>query len=137
MPMNLHSQQCVGCFCATQLAAGEEVAASYSNYLFLTAAVKQIYDKRSAAQPARPAASQLQRNYNEFKLHKQKQIKLKLFVFIHHIARTLRYSIWNLRKLKFTILHELLQCISKHTTLFNQTQFLNTSAVTLQWKCRS
>ena len=38
-----------------RLLRSEEVAASYSNYLFLTAAVKQIYDKPSAAQPARPA----------------------------------------------------------------------------------
>ena len=36
-----------------------------------------------------------------------------------------------------TILHELLQCISKHTTLFNQTNlFRDTVWATLQWKSR-
>ena len=36
-----------------------------------------------------------------------------------------------------TILHELLQCISKHTTLFDQTNlFRDTVWATLQWKSR-
>ena len=40
-------------------------------------------------------------------------------------------------ELYITILHELLQCISKHTTLFDQTNlFRDTVWATLQWKSR-
>ena len=43
--------------------------------------------------------------------------------------------IWKIQDI--TILHELLQCISKHTTLFDQTNlFRDTVWATLQWKSR-